>query len=106
MYEPGPGLAGRKTLTNLKSPLPNVWLAGGPDAVFYSLVDHDWPRTGQMAHSEVFAAAINPRDYGIGVRNMHGPYACHAMGAAASGARRTDQSRPNPRDPWWPPVQR
>src|SRR4051794_40210471 len=48
MDEPGPGFPSRKTLTDLKSPLPDIRLAGGRDAVFYPLVDHDWPRTGQV----------------------------------------------------------
>jgi len=60
MDQPGPGLAGRGPFTDLKSPLPDVRLAGRRDAVFHAAVDHDWSRVGRMAQGEVFAGAINP----------------------------------------------
>src|SRR5438132_4633326 len=70
MDEPGPGLAGRAPFTDLKSPLPDVRLAGGRDAVFHASVDHDGSRVGEMAQGEVFAAAINPGNYGEGAFYM------------------------------------
>jgi hypothetical protein len=62
--QPGPGLAGRGPFADLKSPLPDVRLAGGGDAVLHAPVDHDGSRVGRMAQGEVFVAAINPDDYG------------------------------------------
>ena len=81
MDEPGPGLAGRGPFTDLKSPLPDVWFAGGRDAVFHALVDHDLPRTGQTVQREAFADAINPGNYGKGAFDLRGAYADHAIAA-------------------------
>jgi len=41
MDQPGPGFADRGCLTDLKSPLPDVRLAGSRDAIFHTPVNHE-----------------------------------------------------------------
>jgi hypothetical protein len=41
MNQPGPGLADRGSLTDLKSPLPDIRLAGGREAIFHTPVNHE-----------------------------------------------------------------
>src|SRR5260221_191899 len=71
----------RDPLPDLKSPLPDVRLAGGRDAIFHAFVDHEPPRAGPTAQGEAFAAAINPGNYGMGACDLHGAYARYAMSA-------------------------
>ena len=77
-----PGLAGRDPLPDLKSPLPDVRLAGGRNAVFHTFVDHEPPRAGPTAQSEVLATANNPVNYGKVACDLHG---AHARDATRGG---------------------
>ena len=41
MDQPGPGFAARGSFADLKSPLPDIRLAGGRDAKFHTPVNHE-----------------------------------------------------------------
>jgi hypothetical protein len=54
MDQPGSGFSGRGHAADLETPLPYVGLAGGLDAVFDVLVDHELPQIGSIPTKDSF----------------------------------------------------